>query len=1245
MVNTRLGPSGYPIAPAAPAARTLSLAGFAATTEFGTPEEHPGAVTLSPSGLASSNAIGSPVFSTGAVTIRPSGFADADGFGAPAFTTGAVTITAPGFADPDAFGIPVLQLKKKAGQGGGAKPGSVSGAQKYASRITMSEAGLIVALEAQSSVARIVNTRMVLYADQDGLPGALLAQSAVKTSVVLGSNNYPLLTSYAVTANTPVWAALHSDGNFNWFLSAGSNSRFNADAFDDGPSDPFGVSTQSNNKAPVFVIYLGAVTLSLHTAGFADADQVGAPSLIPAVPQTITAQGFANSVAFGTSELRVASATITATGFSDTDAFGAIVLRQAQVLALAGFVEAHGFGAATLTGGAAPISPPVAGPYYFSWIDQPDPAALRDGTAFDPDVHNRMDEYIFSFKRILSEGDKPRLQIVIRNPHIGLLNPSRKQWAWFARDIEGTITPLFCGRLIAAPKDIFKELMTVDLVAWPLDYNAQRQKLADEIKKNGPYSAVFTEVTKRSDPDALIEAISGLYHIDPVSHVVTISDVLNGEDGNVDVTADDHLYDGMVRDLDQNFSLTAILMDATVTWNQTWQGFIDMGRQVISSYAGDAIIAEWPKPLQQLGGGYTVATSSAVDANGVNGIVTATSTYSWTNKAREHSDGDELSHNQSVTAPAGMQEALSTVLTQDHQDGFLDPFATDGDGDPSPTNIPPHDHVTFAYVPLWQVNTSLTLMCRDLERTRTERIRILLQSDLQPIIVRPEVEQNSEVIVKTGADVGIPIVDLLNWTSVAGEAVEEGAIVFPDNPSLPTLRTAQICTTPGIAGLTEPDFSDIPGETTNDNSVVWASLGTPSPTETAFDWTANTNVGLGTMILPRRPMFIAYGALIAAGLQQYPKVGTQISRSTIIQDGNGNFQVCTLPGLTGIKAPTFSGTRGFVTTDGSVEWTCLGNKLPDGKTHFLCVQAGRTGFELLIPQFDNTLHAQTIDGTAVWASIGPGRIPAGGTPGDVWARSYFTTADGLKDIEWLISVMRARGRFKARAVSVDFVPISPFGLGLQLTLRKTASVHDSRLGGIATGKLIRVEHACEGRTGRETCRARMGCAIGKDNVIEAVSGEPTWAEADFCGNDFQVYTGVTKVISDASDVGYTPPVFVANDDGLVFPLTKDQVVISEDVRGSLSAQGAAVSSALSAMAQAAQLAALPSNNLDASAALQRRIRDLSGNNVTTATATHPIWYDVVLKPLSGWRFDSFYNVELTKLTCQRGIDLEAASTP
>ncbi|MBR0687354.1 hypothetical protein JQ594_15590 [Bradyrhizobium manausense] len=880
---------------------------------------------------------------------------------------------------------------------------------------------------------------------------------------------------------------------------------------------------------------------------------------------------------------------------------------------------------------------PLAGPFYFAWVDQ--------GTAFDPGLHNRMDEYIFSLQRVLAEGDKPTLELVIRNPHIGLLNSARKQWAWLARDVNGTITPIFYGRLVAAPKDIFKELMTINLVAWPVDFFNQRQKLAEQIKVSGPYDPVFLDVTKRDDPDALLEAVSGLYHVDPASHVVTISDILNGEDGNIDITADQHLYDEMNADLDQNFALTAILMDATVTWNQTGQGYIDMGRQSIASYAGDAIISEWPKPLQALGGGYTVAFANAHDAAGVNQIVTVTQSVSWVNKEKVHSDGDQLSLNLSVTVPGGASGSMiGAPLTFESEPGFLDPFGVDGDGDPSPTNIPPHSHATYAFVPGWQVQTSLVLLYRDLDRQRTERVQMLLQSDLQEIIVDPSVQQNSEVIVRNGADIGIPILPLLNWTTIAGESVAEDTVVFPDDPSLPSGRSAQICITPGIAGLAQPDFSDIPGTTTTDGTVVWASLGTPAPSETAFDWPANSNVGLGTIILPRRPLYLTYTQLTLAGRQQFPQVGTHVSLGMYIQDASLNFHVCTLGGLTKVatQPPGFASSRGGVTDDGSVEWTCIGSTLPDGKTHYLCVSAGHTGALFMIPEFDPTLHAQTSDGTVTWSAIGAGDIPAGGTPGDVWARSYFDTVRGNRSLEYLISIMRARARLKARAVTIAFTPIDPFGLGLSLTLRKTASLHDPRLGGgIATGKLIRVVHACDGRTGRETCRATMACAIGKDNVIEPVAGSPTWVVGGVVDPSCQVYSGATVLVDDdLSDVGYTPPVFTPNDDDLVFPLSKDQIVISEGIRGSLDSQGEVVRGALGSMAKAAQLSAAT-----ASVSIQQQVAQLSGDNISVATALNPIWYDAVLKPLSGWQFNNFEKVTLTKLTAPKGIDLSAASTP
>jgi radical SAM superfamily enzyme with C-terminal helix-hairpin-helix motif len=93
----------------------------------------------------------------------------------------------------------------------------------------------------------------------------------------------------------------------------------------------------------------------------------------------------------------------------------------------------------------------------------------------------------------------------------------------------------------------------------------------------------------------------------------------------------------MNADFDQTISLTAILMDATVTWNQTGQGFIDMGRQQIATYAGDAIIAEWPKPLQRSRRRLHRGAANAVDSNGVNGITNANGTYRCPGPTRRRS--------------------------------------------------------------------------------------------------------------------------------------------------------------------------------------------------------------------------------------------------------------------------------------------------------------------------------------------------------------------------------------------------------------------------------------------------------------------------------------------------------------------------------------------------------------------------------------------------------------------------------
>ncbi len=78
-------------------------------------------------------------------------------------------------------------------------------------------------------------------------------------------------------------------------------------------------------------------------------------------------------------------------------------------------------------------------------------------TAFDDSLFVG-DDNIFGFTLSQEEGQVATLDVTIKNPRIGLLNPGRQQWAWLSWEdtrgqagAAGTIYPLFYGRLLSFP--------------------------------------------------------------------------------------------------------------------------------------------------------------------------------------------------------------------------------------------------------------------------------------------------------------------------------------------------------------------------------------------------------------------------------------------------------------------------------------------------------------------------------------------------------------------------------------------------------------------------------------------------------------------------------------------------------------------------------------------------------------------------------------------------------------------------
>ena len=196
--------------------------------------------------------------------LQPGLVVDLDVIYAPTCAGGAISVFPPFLDFESVLYVPTVQREKKQPGGGGGGGGGVPANLKYATSFVMAESGLITAVGCISERAQIINTRMMIYANSGGNPGALAARSAVKTTSVLGDNTYPLLVPYAVTAGQTIWIALHSDGDFKWLLqNVPGGSRFNNDTFADGPSDPFGAISIDNRQAPVFAILLEAVNATI----------------------------------------------------------------------------------------------------------------------------------------------------------------------------------------------------------------------------------------------------------------------------------------------------------------------------------------------------------------------------------------------------------------------------------------------------------------------------------------------------------------------------------------------------------------------------------------------------------------------------------------------------------------------------------------------------------------------------------------------------------------------------------------------------------------------------------------------------------------------------------------------------------------------------------------------------------------------------------------------------------------------
>ncbi len=802
----------------------------------------------------------------------------------------------------------------------------------------------------------------------------------------------------------------------------------------------------------------------------------------------------------------------------------------------------------------------AAGPFFFAW-------ANASETTFGPQ-HYRTDEHVFSFEYLHEEGQCATLSLVIKNPLVPLLGPGRRSWAWFSKRLaDGSIVPRGFFRLVAVPGDMTDEVVTIHMVARPPDMIDQQRAVAGTLMVRPYWDPVFLTPERRSDPDAILEGYSASWHIDPITHVVSTSDWLVGEDEEEEFLASDSFYDSVKIDIGQA-PLQSVRVDSDVQWDQRGYGSIPIGNGfMFDSSTGAGLVSAWPKAGTTLEQGWSVKHSGSYDSSG--NILNCNWHYTYTNTDDAHNFGDTMTSDESLSTawmsalPSSFLQAqigqppglIFSAVTNENSAGV------EGDEEAGIAAWGNYT-ITKALFFAWTVFAWLTMQYIAI-RPRTETVRFVLPANLQPVFTDPggiaaDFAQDSELL-KISGKVGIEgpygtykgdwtpstpyyMFDLL--TTHVGEDTF-GWQVLRDHVSLPFFDFETCATAGGILDVGDILYSG--GIYLQVLSSINAA-GHPR-----FGITANPHAG--------RRMY-----------QQIPNfAGNWEPNGEILVAG----QIVIAP-------------------SGDYYQVAIGHRTAATFDHFF-------------PDPDGT-------GALVYEPLlNPPPI------GDLSRRSYFPTDRGLWSLENLIARARAKLIYRSRVATVSFDCFPE--RAWTMTLRQNARLHDRRLmGGEALGKITTLRITGDGDRGTFIGTITISPAVGLGLAVQEEAGTPEWADDNCVDPDCQFHAGKIVALG-TGDVSYSPPVDAVIDDGLVFPLDYRQAVAGQSISITDGLAGADVTNVG---------AAPPSGSTQAAggiaSAAQARIAAFETNISNAMTA-----YTLALRPVQNGPFAAQYDITVSAL--------------
>lgn len=424
---------------------------------------------------------------------------------------------------------------------------------------------------------------------------------------------------------------------------------------------------------------------------------------------------------------------------------------------------------------------------YFAWVDPTD-------TTYSA-TFARNDETTLGFSFEHREGEFATLQLTVNGSGVSYLSALRKTWGWFSYRLDTELIPVCFCRLdaVQAVNSDDGPVSVLNFIAEPIDYLNQKKTVADALRVLPRYDRAFIDQQSWEDDDIVLEGYPLRYHFDPVTHAISTSDILIGEDGFEEFQVADTRYSGFSMEL-TNKPAAKISVNARLNWTQRGQGSVNLSSYFVSHWPGavsGAITSytfnasSWPGVGSSIGSGWNVLSSSCDSVYDLTvktvpfGYTVKSDWSGWGVQSQEGDDGvlpttNTTSNEKTTLTVSGSDEKLKVVppdsislprITTDlniqttfDRDGEMNSYSK---SETSVEGLIPLNYLRPSLVASWKAN-----------RSHTEVVTVTLASDIQPVIGSANQGQSLDTIaletsdlsetIGEGTDGEIPIGDARN---------------------------------------------------------------------------------------------------------------------------------------------------------------------------------------------------------------------------------------------------------------------------------------------------------------------------------------------------------------------------------------------------------------------------------------------------------------------------------------------------